>query len=133
MIIRPSELQLFNGKKVLAEVAGNLKSVEDIDSIRELLTRKYGAENVIERTDSFLVNGKLYIKPWLPRTRTGTFHVKGDMYYIQATERSTEEGRIKPRKSFFPLTALSMQDSKTLVAMVNVERNEYLTYTLVNG
>lgn len=126
------ELIRFDGRKVLAEVGGKLRGVEDIDSIREFLKNKYGADSVVETQSTFVVNGKPYIKPWLPRTRTGIFNVCGAMYYIETLTRSSENGRIKPRRSFFPLSVLSVQDNRTLIAMVNEERNEYVRYTIID-
>ena len=131
MTIRPSELQMFNGKKIRAVVSGNMKAVEDIDDIRTHLQTKYGADNIKENPNSFIVKGKKYLKPWVPRERTGIFHVKGSMYYIETLERSTEDGRMKPRYSLYPIDKLTMVDPNTIHCMVKEDNNEYIRYTLI--
>ncbi|WP_335951321.1 hypothetical protein [Acinetobacter beijerinckii] len=129
MSITEQQLQPFADAKIKA-TAINIKCVEDIDDIRQHLTEKYGHESVQEKNEAFIVNGKVYLKPWLPLERTGVFKIRGDQYYIQA-ETSSAEGRMTPRRSFYPITALSLKDATTLVATIDAAQDFKIEYTLI--
>ena len=124
------QLKSFVGKTVRATCMGNLKSVEDIDDIREHLINKYGADSVVEKPTLFIVKGKPYIKPWLPKERIGTFHLAGLNYYIKNKVSSTQDGRIRPRRSLYSIENLEVVDHSMLVLHINKARDEYLLYTV---
>lgn len=128
MNISKNILDLFNGKKIKA-TAINIKCVEDIDDIRLHLKMKYGEENIQENDNVFLVNDKVYHKPWLPRERTGTFNIRGENYYIEA-ESSSAVGRLKPRRSFYPINVLSIKDERTIIATIDSKKDYFIEYTL---
>lgn len=128
MSVSKQILNMFDGQKIKA-IAINIKCVEDIDDIRIHLKNKYGEENIQENERAFIVKGKPYLKPWLPRERLGVFGVSGSQYYIEAESRSAV-GRIAPRRSFYPLTVLSMKDEKTLISTIDAAQNHIIEYSL---
>lgn len=127
MNISKKSLKDFNGKSIKA-TAFNIKCVEDIDDIRTHLENKYGADNIQENEQMFIVKGKPYLKPWLPRERTGIFKVVGDQYCIEANSCSAV-GRMNPRRSFYPLTALNIKDKNTLIAVIDANQNHFIEYS----
>ncbi|MCE6003362.1 hypothetical protein KSB07_03175 [Acinetobacter junii] len=129
MSISKQQLAIFSGQKIKA-TAINIKCAEDIGDIREHLVSKYGQENIHENSDAFIVNGKVYTKPWLPRERAGVFKVRGEQYYIEA-ESSSADGRMSPRKSFYPISVLSLKDENTLVAILDIAQDFKIEYILI--
>ena len=121
-------LNKFNGSKVKV-TAINIKCVEDIEDIKQQLINKYGA--VEDIGDAFLADGKKYIKPWLPRERIGVFKVYGEQYYIEI-ESSSAQGRITPRRSFYPLTALSVTGESSISATINSKLGHMINYQLLD-
>lgn len=121
-------LNSFKGKHVTI-YAIDLKTVEDIDDMRQHLINKHGADNVIEKPSHFCTPERNYLKPWLPRMRTGIFNVVAGNYYIDILT-SSAKGRLTPRHSYFPLSTLSVKDDRTLVAVVNKRTNGRLEYHL---
>lgn len=121
-------LKKFNGQSIKA-TAVNIKCAEDIDDIRQHLFNKFGQENVTETDQHFLTGDRRYPKPWLPRERVGVFNLLGQNYFIESTQ-SSAEGRLKPRRSMFPISALSVKDENTLIGTVDAKQNFYIEYHL---
>ncbi len=127
MSITVGQLERFKNSKIKA-TAINLKCVEDIDDIRNHLINKYG--DLTENEDAFFVNGKRYLKPWLPRERIGYFRIRGDQFYIEAIE-STATGRLNPRRSFFSIEKLESKDNNTILAMIDPSINGVIEYSII--
>lgn len=124
-------IELFNGKRISA-TAFNIKCSDDIDSIRDYLINKYGAENITENDLFFIVkDGKKHAKPWIPRNRTGIFKASKHHFSIE-TESSSAVGRLNPRRSIFPLSCLSFKDKDTLICMIDKKNNYYVEYKIID-
>lgn len=119
------KLQDFIGKRMTI-TCFNIKCVEDIDDIRQHLITQYGGE-ITETDNEFIVNGRQYTKPWLPRVREGIFQIYGNQYYIEI-ESSSTVGRMKPRRSFYPLSKLQIIDEHTLVTIIDAEKDHRIEY-----
>lgn len=128
MKISKAILAKFDGQNIKATVF-NMNCLEDIDDIRNHLTAKYGAA-FTETNQAFIVEGKAHIKPWLPRERLGVFAISGEQYFI-TTDTAQYTGRLKPRRTFFPVRTLSVKDDRTLMATIDAAKNYFIEYTLV--
>lgn len=123
-----SILNRFHGKAIVA-TAINLSCVEDIPSMLDALRVKFGVEPV-DRGTHFEVAERKYLKPWVPRVRYGIFRVIGQQYYIEMVD-SSALGRLKANRSFYDLKNLSLKDERTLVSMIDRDKDFKIEYQLL--
>lgn len=118
-------LKDFNGLMVKA-TAINIYCVEDLDLIIEKLKQKHG-EDPVDKGTYFLVAGQRIPKPWLQRERIGIFRLRGEFYCIENIEGSVDVNSL-PKRSFYPVTNLQVIDDKTLLLILNKEKDYKIEY-----